>query len=91
MAAMDRDPVVLVTGAAGGIGFEIVRHLLEELNGRVVAVDIVKGDLEHLAAAHAERLEVVVGDITDVSDTHMLTRPTTPRLRALMWKSKIDQ
>jgi NAD(P)-dependent dehydrogenase (short-subunit alcohol dehydrogenase family) len=65
---MAMEPVVVVTGAAGGIGFEIVRHLLEELNGQVVAVDIVKGDLEQLAAAHAERLEVVVGDITDVGN-----------------------
>ena len=62
------DPVVIVTGAAGGIGFEIVRHLLEELNGRVVAVDIVRGDIEQLATEHAERLEVVVGDITDVGN-----------------------
>lgn len=63
---MTIEPVVVVTGAAGGIGFEIVRHLLEELNGRVVAVDIIKGELESLAAAHGRRLEVVVGDITDV-------------------------
>ena len=66
---MAGEPVVMVTGAAGGIGFEIVRHLLEGLNGRVVAVDIVKGDLEQLAATHNERLEVVLGDITDVGST----------------------
>lgn len=65
---MAMDPVVVVTGAAGGLGFEIVRYLLEELNGRVIAVDIVKGDLGQLEATHAERLEVVVGDITDVSN-----------------------
>lgn len=63
---MTTGPVVLVTGAAGGIGYEIVRALVEELEGRVVASDLVKGDLEKLAAAHGDRLELVIGDITQV-------------------------
>ncbi|KIW77600.1 hypothetical protein Z517_10046 [Fonsecaea pedrosoi CBS 271.37] len=61
---MATGPIVLVTGAAGGIGFEIVRTLLTELDGRVVASDIAKGNLERLCSAHVDRLEVVVGDIT---------------------------
>lgn len=63
---MASSPVIIVTGAAGGLGFEIVRILLEELDSRVVASDIVKGDLEQLLASHGDRLELVVGDITDV-------------------------
>lgn len=59
-------PIVLVTGAAGGIGFEIVSTLIGELDARVVASDIVPGELEKLAAAHPDKLEVVVGDITKV-------------------------
>ncbi|KIW45789.1 uncharacterized protein PV06_04144 [Exophiala oligosperma] len=61
------DPVVIVTGAAGGIGLEIVRYLLEELKGRVVAVDIVRGGLDAMAEANPDRLEVILGDISAVS------------------------
>lgn len=70
---MASTPVVLVTGAAGGIGFEIVRTLIEELDCRVVANDIVKGELEKLSASYTEKLELVVGDICDVGD-HRLTK-----------------
>lgn len=65
---MASSPVIIVTGAAGGLGFEIVRILLQELDSRVVATDIVKGDLEQLQGLHGDRLEVVVGDITDVGE-----------------------
>ncbi|RVX70797.1 hypothetical protein B0A52_05448 [Exophiala mesophila] len=64
---MASTPVVFVTGAAGGVGFAIVRALLEERNASVIASDIVKGDLEQLQASHSNKLEVVVGDITKES------------------------
>jgi hypothetical protein len=41
---MASDQVVLVTGASGDLGREIVRILLEELDASVVATDIVSGD-----------------------------------------------
>ena len=67
---MASTPVVFVTGAAGGVGFAIVRALLEERNASVIASDIVKGDLEQLQASHSNKLEVVVGDITKVGQAN---------------------
>jgi len=63
---MSQSPVVLVTGAAGGIGHEIVRVLLEELSAFVVATDITRGDLDKLKEAHQERLIIEIGDICNV-------------------------
>jgi UDP-glucose 4-epimerase/UDP-glucuronate decarboxylase len=64
----------LVTGAAGLIGFELTRQLLEA-GSRVTAVDIyIKGgqaDLEALQAEHGEQLTLIVGDL---SDSEILTR-----------------
>lgn len=64
---MSQSPVVLVTGAAGGIGLELVRILLEDLAASVVATDIVAGGLEGLAEKFSSRLEIKIGDIVDVS------------------------
>lgn len=69
-------PVVLVTGAAGGIGYEIVRILLEELEGQVVANDVVEGRLGDLAAKHNGNLELVIGDISDVRRRGRTSAPT---------------
>lgn len=60
-------PIVLVTGAAGGIGYEVVRILLKELEASVVATDIVEGTLDKLSQEYPDRLEVVIGDITNAS------------------------
>jgi nucleoside-diphosphate-sugar epimerase len=56
----------LVTGAAGVIGFELARQLLEA-GDEVVAVDIFKkggrADLEELARKHSGALQVVEADL----------------------------
>jgi NAD(P)-dependent dehydrogenase (short-subunit alcohol dehydrogenase family) len=59
-------PVVLVTGGAGGIGQETVHILLEELEACVIATDIVEGSLNKLQETYPGRLEIIIGDITDV-------------------------
>jgi UDP-glucuronate decarboxylase len=60
----------LVTGAAGVIGFELVRQLLA-LGDRVVAVDSFRksgrADLAALARAHPGALEVVDLDLADAN------------------------
>jgi UDP-glucose 4-epimerase/UDP-glucuronate decarboxylase len=57
---------ILVTGAAGVIGFELAKQLLES-GERVVAADTFKKggreDLQALAAEHAGRLELVERDL----------------------------
>lgn len=64
---MSSSPVVIVTGAAGGIGFATVGHLIKKHNARVVASDIVAGSLDELAKLHPQQLRVQLGDITKVS------------------------
>lgn len=59
--------VFLVTGAAGGIGFEMVRILIEKYNSSVVALDVIEGSLKELSYKHPSSLRVIIGDITDVS------------------------
>lgn len=60
----------LVTGAAGLIGFDLTRQLLNEKK-RVIAVDnYFKGgrdDLLQLKDKHPDQLEIVEGDLTDSS------------------------
>lgn len=64
---MSTKPVIIVTGAAGGIGYSTVRFLIEEYNARVVASDVVAGNLPALAEQHPESLLVKLGDISQVS------------------------
>lgn len=62
----------LVTGAAGLIGFEVARELLEQ-GDEVVAVDVgLKGGLEDLAALekkHRGLLQIIRGDIARDPET----------------------
>lgn len=58
--------VVIVTGAAGGIGNAIVRNLVENHGASVVATDIVEGSLGTQKTLFGDKLEVVIGDISDV-------------------------
>ena len=66
-------PVILVTGAAGGIGNEIVTHLIGELECRAIATDIVEGDLLTLRETSGGNLEVVTGDISQVRYDNSIT------------------
>jgi NAD(P)-dependent dehydrogenase (short-subunit alcohol dehydrogenase family) len=57
--------VVIVTGAASGIGSEIVRLFLE-VGARIVAVDVdpaLEANLTGFATKHHDRLRRVVGDV----------------------------
>jgi 3-oxoacyl-[acyl-carrier protein] reductase len=66
--------VALVTGAAGGLGSVIARHLVEE-GAQVVLSDV---DVERLEAVGAEigAARVVVADITDASGAAQLVDET---------------
>ena len=57
----------LVTGGAGFIGSNFVRHLLEHTDARVVVLDKLTyaGDASTLDGLPEARLELVVGDIAD--------------------------
>lgn len=63
---MSAPHVVIVTGAAGGIGKEIVRHLIENHGANVVATDIIEGSLGSQKTMYGERLVIVTGNIVDV-------------------------
>ena len=73
-----RERVQLVTGAAGLIGFELVRQLLAE-GARVTAVDCYrKGgeeQLGELAGRHAGGLRVVSGDLAEDGVLEALSGP----------------
>jgi dTDP-glucose 4,6-dehydratase len=57
----------VVTGGAGFIGSNFVRHLLENTDARVTVLDKLTyaGDLSTLAGLPEDRLDVVVADIAD--------------------------
>jgi dTDP-glucose 4,6-dehydratase len=57
----------LVTGGAGFIGSNFVRHLLDTTDARVTVLDKLTyaGDLTTLAGLPEDRLDVVVGDVAD--------------------------
>ncbi len=57
----------VVTGGAGFIGSNFVRHLLENTDARVTVLDKLTyaGDLSTLAGLPEDRLDVVVADVAD--------------------------
>ncbi|MFN3650595.1 MAG: SDR family NAD(P)-dependent oxidoreductase [Armatimonadota bacterium] len=68
--------VVIVTGAASGIGAEIVRLFLEA-GARLVAVDLdprLQASTEELTARYPERLRCVVGDVSQEATALAYTR-----------------
>jgi short-subunit dehydrogenase len=58
---------ILVTGAGKGIGCEIVRHLIQECNGEVVALSRTQTDLDALRAEYG--CECIQVDLADVEAT----------------------
>jgi dTDP-glucose 4,6-dehydratase len=60
---------VLVTGGAGFIGVNVVRHLVEHTTARVTVLDTLTyaASPEALAALPADRVELVVGDVADAA------------------------
>ncbi len=65
-----KESTVLVTGAAGSIGSEIVRQLISFRVNHVILLDKAESDLfnleqELLAQNHTPNFEVVVGDVTN--------------------------
>jgi FlaA1/EpsC-like NDP-sugar epimerase len=64
------DKIILVTGAAGSIGSEIVRQLLYFSPKKIVLLDQAESalyDLEQELIDHSTKLEFVVGDIANYS------------------------
>jgi dTDP-glucose 4,6-dehydratase len=68
---MDR---LLVTGGAGFIGSNFVRHVVEHTDARVTVLDKLTyaASPEALADLPADRVELVVGDITDAATVEPL-------------------
>ncbi|KIX96485.1 uncharacterized protein Z520_07751 [Fonsecaea multimorphosa CBS 102226] len=65
-------PVIIVTGAAGGIGYETVRILLQDLNAKVVATDLNVDRLKDLKNEFSQSLEIQAADIVESSTATML-------------------
>jgi dTDP-glucose 4,6-dehydratase len=65
---------VLVTGGAGFIGVNVVRHLVEHTTARVTVLDTLTyaASPEALAALPADRVELVVGDGADAATVDRL-------------------
>jgi dTDP-glucose 4,6-dehydratase len=65
---------VLVTGGAGFIGVNVVRHLVEHTTARVTVLDTLTyaASPEALAALPADRVELVVGGVADAATVDRL-------------------
>jgi FlaA1/EpsC-like NDP-sugar epimerase len=65
-----RDKVVLVTGAAGSIGSELCRQILEQNPARLVALDIAETPLQGLLLELGGRAkgEALLPELADVTD-----------------------
>ena len=64
---------ILITGASGGIGAELVKVLLNE-NANIIAVDPNKDSLSKLQEAHGSngRLRCIVSEIKDEASARSL-------------------
>ena len=72
---------ILVTGAAGSIGSEIVRQLLNFSPNRIVLLDQAESalyDLEQELIDFSEKMELVVGDISNYSRIEKVFSHFTP-------------
>jgi cis-2,3-dihydrobiphenyl-2,3-diol dehydrogenase len=81
MGALDGE-VALITGGASGLGRAIVERFLEE-GARLVVLDRTPERLADLAGAHAERIEVVGGDVRTLADNQSAVEATLARFGKL--------
>ena len=71
--------VVIVTGASGGIGLAVAKHLIANSH-KVILVARRQGPLEELKAAHPEQVDYVAADLDNYSvkpkydDSHLAKR-----------------
>jgi dTDP-glucose 4,6-dehydratase len=72
---------LLITGGAGFIGSNLVRHLLSRTEHRAVVLDKLTyaGSLKNLEGLDPERLEFVQGDIADRETVRRLLEQHRPR------------
>ena len=80
-----KDKVVLITGAAGSIGSEIVRQAINYKPRRLLLVDQAESDLYELemelsANKQAECIEIVIGDICNKHRMHALFDKEKPQI-----------
>ena len=56
---------VLVTGASGAIGLEVIKYLLSEGKYEVTALDLRNSHSNSSLKKYKKRVNVVLGDVTD--------------------------
>src|SRR3569623_1250986 len=74
--------IVLLTGGASGLGAAILDRFLEE-GASVTVLDRTPDRLDGLAAANADRLFVVQGDVRSLDDNRRAVERTVERFGAL--------
>lgn len=79
-----KDKVIVVTGAGGGVGRELVLNLLKK-GASVAAVDINKERLDETAkiANNPEKVSTYICDITDVKAIEALTKEVVEKFGAV--------
>jgi NADP-dependent 3-hydroxy acid dehydrogenase YdfG len=65
--------VVIVTGASGGIGLAVAKHLIARSH-KVLLVARRQAPLEELKAAHPDQVDFVAADLTDYSTAPGITQ-----------------
>jgi 3-oxoacyl-[acyl-carrier protein] reductase len=70
--------VVIVTGAVGGIGGEIVKRFVAE-GARVLAVDLDQAEVEALADTYGEQVLGVATDVTDYAQVEAMVETWSKR------------
>jgi cis-2,3-dihydrobiphenyl-2,3-diol dehydrogenase len=81
MAGLEGE-AVLITGGASGLGRAVVERFLEE-GARLAVFDRAAERLAQLAAAHPDRVEVVVGDVRSIADNQRAVEACVARFGKL--------